>query len=510
MHHLINKYLAHGEPAEFRFAYLEHPIEGRFVESNHESIAVMTKEGRIMVVNMRQLLSCSPIEAKQSFIHSRHAIFESIRPESPADASIDTDSTSQSNSDFFIRAENTSGNTVAKVYETSESIDFTMDNISENGNTGDQSRNNTNEFTSIAEALPENIWESEAPLSKPVLKVVGKIDLDRFPKKRFSLNEENYDEYEEENDKESWRRRLMPVMGHIKYISPNNNYGWIARDNAPDIHFFTYRMCIPEGDDKDIRLGSAVVFNVVRNPKGETAVAIHRPMSVDACLDFIEQRIQSHDMINAHNLKKQLLRAFPDDENIKDELAGMGLYDTTPRTNDRYARPAYRPQTVAVDPEAVLADIAEGKPVASTDMQKAEKALSDAEDPEYITKTATMLEFAKDNHDLKGYNAAVYQLYNRLIKFSDRDEALRLMDEARDYFSDVCENGSANYFSSKKIKFLEREAMETAAPESVDTDSHMPETAVASETDTETKDSEENSDNTPKQHGLFGFLSKIH
>ena len=55
-------------------------------------------------------------------------------------------------------------------------------------------------------------------------------------------------------------------MGTVKWFNDAKGFGFIARDNGPDV--FVHFRAITGGGFKSLQEGQAVQFNVVKGPKG--------------------------------------------------------------------------------------------------------------------------------------------------------------------------------------------------------------------------------------------------
>jgi CspA family cold shock protein len=65
------------------------------------------------------------------------------------------------------------------------------------------------------------------------------------------------------------------VQGIVKWFSNSKGYGFIGRDNAPDV-FVHYSAIIAEGY-RTLDEGDAVEFEIVQGPRGPQAANVRKP-----------------------------------------------------------------------------------------------------------------------------------------------------------------------------------------------------------------------------------------
>jgi CspA family cold shock protein len=65
------------------------------------------------------------------------------------------------------------------------------------------------------------------------------------------------------------------VQGFVKWFSNSKGYGFIGRDNAPDV-FVHYSAIIAEGY-RTLDEGDAVEFEIVQGPRGPQAANVRKP-----------------------------------------------------------------------------------------------------------------------------------------------------------------------------------------------------------------------------------------
>ena len=65
------------------------------------------------------------------------------------------------------------------------------------------------------------------------------------------------------------------MQGFVKWFSNSKGYGFIGRDNAPDV-FVHYSAIIAEGY-RTLDEGDAVEFEIVQGPRGPQAANVRKP-----------------------------------------------------------------------------------------------------------------------------------------------------------------------------------------------------------------------------------------
>jgi cold shock protein len=73
---------------------------------------------------------------------------------------------------------------------------------------------------------------------------------------------------------ESIVRRLSEVKGNVKWFNNSKGYGFIGRDDGPDV-FVHYSAIVGDGY-RTLQEGDAVDFEIVQGPKGPQAANVSK------------------------------------------------------------------------------------------------------------------------------------------------------------------------------------------------------------------------------------------
>lgn len=155
-------------------------------------------------------------------------------------------------------------------------------------------------------------------------------------------------ELEEEN------KKIIPASGIIRTYIADRNFGFIRDEFNCDV-WFSFSNIIEDAllelmRGKSYDANIPVLYTLTKSPKGDRAIHIHKPKSVDKAVSIANNLITEKKYDTALGIVEQILKAFPENitaENIKKEIEnkrfskqgfrskGSGIYN-----NERYYQKA--------------------------------------------------------------------------------------------------------------------------------------------------------------------------
>lgn len=317
--------------------------------------------------------------------------------------------------------------------------------------------------TRIGDVLPGNeLYVITRKLDGPT--VVGKIDLpadhrkrpriaaeeDKDSKKDFRTfdktehrmrNEDPARKKEWQNDNDIWH--LYPkAMGVVKSIK--FKFGFLTTPEGEDLCFQGYNKA-----DK-LMPGDKVLFTPYEYPgKGTQARSVVRVRSVGAMLKKISRMDEYEEKLKIDDILDQLRAAFPDNEEVQKAIDGR--LDEQDEDHGYSATRDHKPRKVSAN-EFKL------------DLKRLASRMLPDNYVSYRIQLAEMIENKKNSDDPFERNL-VYDIYTSLIKNSfGRDERVRFIDEAVDYYRALGQDVKADYF--ERLKTANHERYERSAEES--------------------------------------------
>lgn len=307
----------------------------------------------------------------------------------------------------------------------------------------------------IGDFLPERKLFVNTPiLDGP--KVVGTIDLptDRRKKPKTATDEgsdfkkgfrasnktEGYVRKDDPEYKKEWQKEndiwhLYPqAMGVVKSV--RFKFGFITTPDGEDLCFQGYNKA-----DK-LMPGDKVLFTPYEYPgKGTQARSVVRVRSVGAMLKKLARMDEFEEKVKIDDILDQLRAAFPDNEMVQNAIDNR--LSSMEEDVDMTPSKEHRPKKASAN-EFKL------------DLKRIASRLLPDNYVSYRIQMAEMIENKKNSDDTFERNL-VYDIYTSLIKNSfGRDERVRFIDEAVEYYRDMGQDVKADYFERLKTVSHER------------------------------------------------------
>ena len=180
----------------------------------------------------------------------------------------------------------------------------------------------------IEETSDENLKEQPDD-GKPKLKILGHIDLDAINKSTPSKKQKPIkvkskptttlkgleslsilveDEHKAQNEK------YLPALGEIKVVFPERNFGFIKDGKTGKQLYFSFNQIIDEGikQPSGVMFHMPVVYSIISNERGDSAITIHRPNKVIELLNLSHTLIKRDEYRHAICILEHILDEFPD------------------------------------------------------------------------------------------------------------------------------------------------------------------------------------------------------
>jgi len=111
--------------------------------------------------------------------------------------------------------------------------------------------------------------------------------------------------------------KLVPAIGHIKFVIPERNYGFIRDAKTGNDFYFRMDQLIDSRivDKSPIFLEALpVIYSVQKNARGDIATSIHRPGSINELLSLAKSLAVAETLNHSFHVLEHILEEYPDND----------------------------------------------------------------------------------------------------------------------------------------------------------------------------------------------------
>lgn len=115
--------------------------------------------------------------------------------------------------------------------------------------------------------------------------------------------------------------KLVPAIGHIKFVIPERNYGFITDAKTGNDLYFRMDQLIDNRiiDKSPILLGALpVIYSIQKNVRGDIATSIHRPGSINELLSLAKSLAVADTLNHSFHVLEHILEEYPDNYAAKE------------------------------------------------------------------------------------------------------------------------------------------------------------------------------------------------
>lgn len=413
MEEIIRETFSPGKTVEILLRSYKVPTVGVFMKCNDGCVMIRTLRGDFIIINIADIVRITLRNFNKTEIPEVEQTYKSIETDEEINEEPAMSMTQASESDL--------------------DSDQGLESVSNEDDESDEIR--------VADFINNDLFK--LPTEKPGVKVVGHIDLSAIRDTRKKSQENDFESQRgAEMNPRSWKNSsTYPTYFYTEGIRPKGKiirkgpaFGFIMNKGGNQV-YMNCNEILTRGRESVPAQGDDVVFTSGTNQQGEIAKCVHFPMSIGEQLELIEE-IMGRDRRNARLLALQLLKEYPNDENVNAALQALGII------NFNQGQPRQR-----FDVSQVLDMIDRGQHVDGKHILMAERELGEnAVYDDYKHYAETLLNYAKEEE-----HAVCYQLLSRMIKMArandSEEDARDIIDKAVELYKDENEN-ICRYFQS--------------------------------------------------------------
>jgi tetratricopeptide (TPR) repeat protein len=124
-----------------------------------------------------------------------------------------------------------------------------------------------------------------------------------------------------EDMRQQENEKLVPAIGHIKFVIPERNYGFITDAKSGSDFYFRIEQLVDNRivDKSPIYLeGLPVIYSIQKNARGDVAGSIHRPGKISELITLAQDLAEKGDTKHSLNVLEHIFDEYPDNNSARE------------------------------------------------------------------------------------------------------------------------------------------------------------------------------------------------